>query len=140
MNRALAGESEIACLLRGCLHALRVFQIEIRHIDDVEPGRGGGVHDPRSCVEQRLPGIAAAKLGCHVDAAKEQCVQARAAVRDLVSGLQPLVGLDDNVQARVVTALGQEIVEPDHLVRRPYLRQHERRRRRVARQHRLHVV
>ena len=60
-------------------------------------------------------------------------------MRDLVGGLETGVGLDDDVQARVVTAFAQQIVQPYDLVRGAHLRQHQCRRRGVARQHRLDI-
>ena len=53
MDRPLAGEPEVACLPRGRLHAVGVLEIQVRHVDDVEPGRCRRVHDPRPSIEQR---------------------------------------------------------------------------------------
>ena len=97
------------------------------------------MHDPRTGVEQRLPGVGATQLGCHVHAAEEQGVQTATAMSDVMGGLETGVGLDDDVQARVVTALAQQAVQPHHLVGGAHFRQHQRRRRRVAGKHRLHI-
>ena len=40
VNRALAREAEVAGLSRGDLHARRVFEIEVRNVDDVQAGVG----------------------------------------------------------------------------------------------------
>ena len=68
-------------------------------------------------MEQGLPGIPATQLGRHVDAAEEQRLDARAGAGDVGRRLEPGIGLDDDMQPGVVAALGQDIVEPDDLVR-----------------------
>ena len=139
VHRALAAKAQIPCLDRGALHAVRILEIEVGHVDHIQPGAGGGMDHARAGIEQRLPLVLAAQLGGHVDAAEEHRVDARAATGDVIGSLEPGIGLDDHMQAGGVAALGQQVVEHHHLVRRAHLRHHQRRRRRFAGQDRLHV-
>jgi hypothetical protein len=74
MDGALARKAQIARLFGGVAHPVHVIEVEPRHVDHVEPGTCGGVHDTGPGVEERLPRVLAPQLGGHVDAAEKQRV------------------------------------------------------------------
>ncbi len=57
------------------------------------------------------------QLGRHVDTAEKEGVDARAGLRNVVRGFKCGIGLDNDVQPAIVGALGQNIIEPNDLIR-----------------------
>ena len=106
--------------------AFGIVQIEVRHVEQVEIESGRRVHHPRARIEQRLPGGLAAKLRRHVDAAEEQRVDQAARLRDLDTGIEPLVGLDDDVEPDRLRGLLDQFGVNPYFVGRLHLRQHQR--------------
>ena len=76
-------------------------------------------------MEEGVPGRLDAQLRGHVHAPEEERVHELARLRDLDAGVEPLVGLDDDVKPDGPRRLPDELLVHPHLAGRLDLRQHD---------------
>ena len=98
------------------------------------------MNDPGSGIEQGFPCVFASEVRSHIHSTKEQRIDTRTRPGNVKNGFKPCIHLDDDMKTGIVTALGQQIIKPNHFIRRHHLRQHQCRRRRICRKNRLDII
>ncbi len=132
MDRAFACETQPRAGLGLGDHAVKVIEVQPGHVDHVDPCARRRVYDTRSRIEQRLPRICTPQVGGHIDSAEQKCIDTCARLRDFPGGLQPAVGLDDDLQPGGVACGAQSFGDTVYLLGCIYLGQHQRGRRRLG--------